>query len=160
MTKEGKEGKYIYLVREGSLRVYKELNIKIPIHSYTVQRNFAITQIEKGSFFGEELLYPEYHGKYLYTIKVESHECKLLVFERNTNLRDFSTAFISKYLRKEFNLKVKARIENLELIENRNPEKLVVLKKNIDFIPDRIDDIEEEIHRSRIGSIYQIPINT
>ena len=102
VTREDKPGRYVYILIEGSVRVYKKLVLKVPGQTKKIERDFPLTEIEAESFIGEELLYPQYESKYRYTVRVETRECKLLAFERNANLKDFSTAFLAKHLKSEF----------------------------------------------------------
>ena len=110
-----------------------------------MQRDFPLTELEPETFVGEELLFAQHESRYLFTVRVESRECKLLAFERNANLKDFGTAFLARHLRHEFLQKVQAREAQLEHLRLRRPEKTLVLRKHRDFVPDKVDLRVEEL---------------
>lgn len=141
----------MYLLIEGAVRVYKQLLLKVPGQTLRVERDFPLTEVEAEAFIGEELLFPQHESKYLFTVRVESRECKLLAFERNANLKDFGTAFLARHLRPEFLQKLAAREAQLEAIRLRRPEKTIVLRKHRDFSPDKVDQLVEELRAGTRG---------
>jgi hypothetical protein len=84
-----------------------------------------LNQIEEGSFFGEEILFPAYANKYLYTVRVESFDCKLMACDKPENSKDYSTNYLALCLEKNFEKKETYRKSLLERAEKKDPDKLL-----------------------------------
>ena len=113
------------MVQRGALRVFKEITVRSIQADKRVTVSVPLNQIEEGSFFGEEILFPAYANKYLYTVRVESFDCKLLAFEKPANGKDYSTNYLTLCLEKNFEKKEAYRKNLLERAEKKDPDKLL-----------------------------------
>ena len=125
MTREGKAGNMVFIVRKGSLRVYKEMKLKIKGMDKKITISVPLNQIQEGSFIGEEILYQPGEKKYLYTVKVESFECKLFGYEVSSSTKDYSSSYLARSLEANFLKKEKSRHILYEKTAKRDPEKLL-----------------------------------
>lgn len=143
MTKEGKCGRQIYFIREGSLRIYKQVEVPVPGSIAKATRDFAVNEISEGSIVGDEVLFSS--NSYKYTVRVVSSICKLLVFEKNTNMRDFATKFLFQILQEQFYEKEVVRKSQVTRILESHPEKFLEAKGMLLKTHDAIDNMQEDI---------------
>lgn len=143
VTREGRYGRQIYFIREGSLKIYKQVEVHVPAATSKASRDFPVNQICAGSIVGDEILFL---GKnYKYTVKVESSSCKMLLFEKNINMRDFATKFIHNILGDQFYEKENQRKSQIDRILQNQPEKFLEARGMLIKTHDAIDNMKEDI---------------
>lgn len=97
----------------------------------------------EGSIVGEEVLIDG--SNYKYTVKVETVDCRLLVFERNANMKDFATKFLHMILRDEYLEKEDHRALQIALIINSHPERIMISQMSNSNPNDPIDEMRLKI---------------
>lgn len=123
--------------------MYKAIELKVPGSSDRCLKDIPINDLGEGSIFGEEILMGE--SSYQYTVKVETNVCRLLVFDRNANMKDFATKFLHKILVPEYYEKVKNRTEKISNILNSHPEKYMISQVTTSNPTDAIDEMRLKI---------------
>ena len=115
----------MYVVLNGTLNVSRAAVFASTGRSESHQEEILLNKIEEGGYIGEEILFPAYANKYLYTVRVESFDCKLLAFEKPANGKDYSTNYLTLCLEKNFEKKEAYRKNLLERAEKKDPDKLL-----------------------------------
>lgn len=125
------------------LRVYKSIELRVPGSSDRQFKDMPINDLGEGSIVGDEILMED--TDYKYTVKVETNLCKLLVFERNANKKDFATKFLHKILTLEYFKKEKLRAEKISTLISSHPEKYLISQVSNSNPNDAIDEMRMKI---------------
>lgn len=92
LTNEGAFENKIYFLQDGELTMYKSVSMPEIINNRTVRYSdklIPVSNISGHAIVGEEILDPDFRSKY--TVQVKSAEVKVLVFEKTSNLEDFTS---------------------------------------------------------------------
>jgi hypothetical protein len=133
----------MYLVREGNLRIYRNIAIKVPGTKEQIIKQVPLNEICEGNFVGEEIFFGK--GLYENTIKVFSSSCRLLVFTINMTSTDFSNTFVAKSVTESYKIKSRRRNEYLDQIIQNNPEQLLATENVKEKTRTVVDDIKDHI---------------
>ena len=130
-------------MREGLLRVYKNIELKVPGSSDRFFKDLPVYDVGEGSIVGDEILMEE--TEYKYTVKVETNLCKLLVFERTATKKDFASKFLHKMLSLEYYKKEKLLAEKISLLLDIHPERYLISQVSNSNPNDAIDEMRMKI---------------
>jgi CRP-like cAMP-binding protein len=92
LTNEGAYENKIYFLQEGELTLYKKVALPEIVNNRTVRYSdqlIPFSNVSGHAIVGEEILDADFRSKY--TIQVKSAEVKALVFEKTSNLEDFTS---------------------------------------------------------------------
>ena len=114
----------MYVVLNGTLNVSRAAVFASTGRSESHQEEILLNKIEEGGYIGEEILFPAYANKYLYTVRVESLNCKLLVFNKSQSATDYCVRMLAEYMQPILESKIMSRgLQGYEL-EKRFSSKL------------------------------------
>jgi len=127
----------------GSLRVFRQLKVRIPGGSTEEERNFAIHDLGPGAVVGEENLFT--NGIYKYTVQVISRDARMYVYDRSNNVRDFVNLFLSKHLIEAYKEKESMREAHFNGLKSNHPERLLFGVDSKRKVLDGIDHLKTEV---------------
>ena len=152
LAREGKTGNRIWVVKEGSVRLYSSIAMRTAGRCESELRSVGTSELGSESVVGEELLFGS--SSYLHTARVESTVCKLYCCELNNNGSDLVRTFLKEQLQGLFQSKKRCREVRLQQMEASRPGSLVVLdehkKQPAADAGDRLrSDVQEQLAKSR-----------
>lgn len=130
-------------MREGLLRVSKLIWIPLPGGNGNIRKSFPLLEVGEGAFIGEEILYED-KGTYSYTVTVESQTARLFVFERNSNVRDYSTVTVTSFLHATHQEKRMNRLKHVERIE-RNCKHYFINGGSVGREANALDECKQDV---------------
>lgn len=123
--------------------MYKEMVLEIPGRLEKIVKQLPLHDIGEGAIAGEEVLVAS--PVYQYTVKVESNRVKLMVFERNQNVKDFATKFLLGLLSSSYYEKEEFRKTQLESLMRKHPERFFLARGDELAPEDAIDNLQKRI---------------